>query len=204
MRLKRDVLARSYVGLMATAVNRFERPFDEAPQPGDFCPDGDSPADSGRCTHDAYSGAVDFNVRTSDGNWGAIGQVAATLLAAGPQRSVPDGTILGPGTSGVGLALDGGKFNGKYTAQLEYRGWSPGFDNNDLGFNQVGQRACLPPDAALPHLEAQLDHPGWRHPALGADPHRLAISRICWRRSTGSAPSCASRTSGPSTSKSIT
>jgi hypothetical protein len=137
LRLKRDILQRSYVGVMATAVNRFESPGVEAPLPGDTCPDGNLPAASGRCTHDAYSAAADFNVRTNDGDWGAMGQVAMTVLSGGPQRLVPDGTVLGPGTSGVGLSLDGGKYNGKWTGQIEYRGWSPGFDNNDVGFNQV-------------------------------------------------------------------
>ncbi len=137
LRLKRDILSRSYVGLMATAVNHFEQPNVEAPAAGDLCPSGYLPA-AGRCTHDAYSTAVDFNLRTGDGDWGAMGQVAATVLAGGPKRTVPDGTVLGPGTTGVGLALDGGKFNGKYTVQLYYRGWSPGFDNNDMGFNRSG------------------------------------------------------------------
>jgi hypothetical protein len=59
------------------------------------------------------------------------------VLANGPKRVLPDGTVQGPGTSGVGLALDGGKNNGKLTGQLEYRGWSPGFDDNDMGFNQI-------------------------------------------------------------------
>lgn len=137
LRLKRDILARSYVGLMTTAVNRFEEPYREAPNVGDYCPDGTTPSAHGRCTHDAYSAAVDFNVRTTDGAWGAIGQVAATAIAGGPKRTVPDGTVLGPGTSGVGLALNGGRYNGKWTGDLDYRGWSPGFDNNDIGFNQV-------------------------------------------------------------------
>ncbi|HEX9104251.1 MAG TPA: DUF5916 domain-containing protein, partial [Polyangia bacterium] len=96
LRLKRDILARSYVGVMATAVNRFEQPYREAPTAGDLCPDGNTPSAHGRCTHDGYSGAVDFNVRTGDGDWGALGQVAATVLAGGPARTVPDGTVLGP------------------------------------------------------------------------------------------------------------
>ncbi len=138
VRLKRDILTRSYVGMMVTAVNRFETPFTEAPLPTDFCPDGGMPSARGRCTRDGYSGAIDFNLRTADGNWGAMGQVAGTVIARGPQRTIVDGTVLGPGSSGVGLALDAGKFNGKYTAQLQYRGWSPAYDNNDIGFNQQG------------------------------------------------------------------
>ncbi|MGZ3425490.1 MAG: DUF5916 domain-containing protein, partial [Polyangia bacterium] len=145
LRLKRDVFSRSYIGFLATAVNRFERPGFEAPTPGDYCPDDTLPSERGRCTHDGYSGAIDFNIRTDDGDWGALGQVAGTVLASGPKRTVPDGTVLGPGTSGVGLALDGGKFNGKWNAQLEYRAWSPGFDNNDMGFNQVANLQHLHP-----------------------------------------------------------
>lgn len=137
LRLKRDIFSRSYVGVMATAVNRFETPDREAPNPGDYCPDGSTPSAHGRCTHDGYSAAVDFNVRTADGDWGALGQVATTVLANGPQRLIPDGTVLGPGSSGVGLSLNAGKYNGRWTGELEYRGWSPGFDNNDAGFNQV-------------------------------------------------------------------
>ena len=136
LRLKRDVLSRSYVGLMATAVNRFEEPYAEAPNPGDYCPDGTTPSAHGRCTHDAYSAAVDFDLRRRDGSWGAMGQAALTALANGPERLVPDGTVLGPGTTGVGLALNAGKFNGAWQAWLDYHGWSPGFDDNDMGFNQ--------------------------------------------------------------------
>jgi hypothetical protein len=154
VRLKRDILSRSYVGLMATAVNRFETAGVEAPQPGDYCPDGTFPTARGRCTHDGYSGSVDFNVRTGDGDWGAMGQVAATVLAGGPTRLVPDGTLLGPGTSGVGFALDGGKFNGKWNAQLEYRSWSPGFDNNDVGFNQQANLHNI-----RPHLHYRIIKP---------------------------------------------
>jgi hypothetical protein len=137
LRLKRDILSRSYVGLMATAVDRFERPGVEAPQPGDYCPDGTLPSAHRRCTHDAYSGGVDFNLRTGDGAWGAMGQVAATVIAGGPERFVPDGTVLGPGTSGVAIAVDAGRFNGKLVGDLNYIAFSPGFDNNDMGFNQA-------------------------------------------------------------------
>ena len=154
LRLKRDILARSYVGVMATAVNRFEQPGVEAPQPGDFCPDGTTPSAHGRCTHDAYAAAVDFNVRTSDGDWGAIGQVGATVLAGGPARVAPDGTVLGPGTSGAALALNAGKYNGKYWGELEYRGTSPGFDNNDMGFNQQGNLHNI-----RPHLHYRILRP---------------------------------------------
>jgi hypothetical protein len=154
VRLKRDIFAHSYVGLMATAVNRFERPGVEAPQAGDFCPDGSVPAASGRCTHDAYSGGVDFNLRSNDGDWAAMGQVAATVLAGGPQRLVPDGTLLGPGTSGVGVAFEGGKYNGVYNGQLEYRAWSPGFDNNDMGFNQQANQHNF-----RPHLHYRILKP---------------------------------------------
>jgi len=138
LRLKRDILARSYVGLMATAVNRFETPGVEAARADDYCPDGDVPSARGRCTRDGYSAAVDFNMRTADGDWGALGQVGLTALANGPNRTIPDGTVVGAGTTGVGMALDAGKFNGKWTGELQYVGMSPGFDNNDMGFNQIG------------------------------------------------------------------
>ncbi len=154
LRLKRDILARSYVGLMATAVNRFEEPWHEAPNPGDYCPDGTTPSLHGRCTHDAYSGGVDFNLRTSDGDWGAFGQVAGTVLASGPQRLFPDGTVLGPGTAGTGIAFEGGKYNGVYTGQLEYRAWSPTFDNNDMGFNQQANQHNF-----RPHLHYRILKP---------------------------------------------
>jgi hypothetical protein len=145
LRLRRDVLSRSYVGLLATAVNRFEQPFAEAATANDSCPDGDAPSGRGRCTHDAYSAALDFNLRTGDGNWGAMGQVAGTARVSGPQRVVADGTVLVPGATGVGLALDGGKFNGNYNFTLSYRGWSPSYDNNDAGFNQAGNMQRFQP-----------------------------------------------------------
>jgi hypothetical protein len=137
LRLKRDILSRSYVGLMATAVNRFETTGVEAPRSDDLCSDGDVPSAKGRCTRDGYSVAGDFNLRTPDGNWGALGQVSATVLENGPPRTIDDGTQIRSGTAGVGMALNAGKYNGVWTGELEYRGWSPGFDNNDMGFNQL-------------------------------------------------------------------
>ena len=135
VRLKQDVLGRSYVGAMATATTRFEQPGAELAQAGDTCPDDGLPSADGRCTHDGYTGGVDFDLRTANGDWGALGQVAGTVLANGPTRTVADGTVRGPGTAGVGISLDAGKFNGNWWGELEYRGYSPGFDNNDLGFN---------------------------------------------------------------------
>jgi hypothetical protein len=145
LRLKRDVLSRSYVGLLATTVNRFEQPFAAAPALNDHCPNGDMPSRQGRCTHDAYTAALDFNMRTSDGDWGALGQLAGSARVAGPQHLVADGTTLGPGAAGMALALDAGKLNGKYTGTLSYRGYSPSFDNNDAGFNAAGNMHRLQP-----------------------------------------------------------
>lgn len=136
LRLKRDIFTRSYVGMMATAVNRFERPYAEAPLPGDNCPDGGGPSSKGLCTHDGYTGAVDFNVRTANGDWGAAGQLAGSLRAGGPERTLVDGTVMRPGSRGMAIAFEGGKYDGRYTGQLEYRAWSSSFDNNDLGFTQ--------------------------------------------------------------------
>jgi hypothetical protein len=145
LRLKRDILARSFVGVMATATTRFEQPFAQAPQPGDLCPSGDAPSSRGRCTHDGYTGAVDWNLRTSDGDWGVLGQAAATVRVAGPSHTIADGTVLAPSSSGVAVGFFGGKFNGKYTGQLDYNGSSPAFDPNDLGFNRQGNAHFIHP-----------------------------------------------------------
>src|SRR6266550_2331847 len=83
-----------------------------------------------------------------------MGQVGATVLAGGPARVAPDGTVLGPGTSGAGLALQAGKYNGKYWGELEYHGASPGFDNNDMGFNQQGNLHII-----RPHLHYRILRP---------------------------------------------
>lgn len=136
LRLKRDILARSSVGFMATATTRFESPGQLLPQAGEDCPDGAPASHHGRCTRDAYTSGIDFNLRTANGNWGAMGQVAGSVLANGPTRTIADGTVVGPGTGGLGLALDGGKYNGNFWAYLTYRGYSPGFDNNDLGYTE--------------------------------------------------------------------
>jgi hypothetical protein len=173
LRLKRDLFASSYVGFMATAVNRFEQQDVEAPFPGDYCPDGTLPSAHGRCTHDAYSAAADFILRTGDGNWSAFGQVAETVLANGPARLVPDGTSLGPGTSGTGIAFEGGKYNGVYTGQLEYRAWSPGFDNNDMGFNQQANQHNF-----RPHLHYRILKP--HGIILDGDINVSAMIRYSW------------------------
>lgn len=173
LRLKRDVLARSYVGAMITATTRFETPGSELLRPGDTCPDGDLPSSRGRCTRDGYTGGVDFNLRTADGDWGALGQVAASVLANGPTRTIADGTALGPGTAGVGMALDAGKFNGTWWGELEYQGSSPGFDDNDLGFNEQANLHRF-----RPHLHWRFLRP--RGIFLDGDINASAMLRFSW------------------------
>jgi hypothetical protein len=157
LRLKRDILARSYVGFTATAVNRFEQPFAAAPSPGDTCPDeaaaltGIVPtARLGRCTHDAYAGGVDAYLVTRDGTWGVRTQAVGSLIAGGPQRSIADGTIIRAGDSGLGLHAEGGKQGGQLLAQLRYHAFSPRLDVNDAGYNR---------QANLQHVNPEV---GWR------------------------------------------
>lgn len=144
LRLRREFGTNSSIGLLATSVNRFEPKDEAAPQPGDLCPVPYSTAfttlipptsNKGRCTNDAYTAGIDGKLRTSDGEWGASGQVAGSLIMHGPKRQVPDGSVIGSGSRGFATVLEAGRYGGEHWLYtVGYRAASPRFQINDAGF----------------------------------------------------------------------
>jgi hypothetical protein len=109
LRVKRLVGVNTDVGVLATAVNRFETQL-----PADLpCPVSAKPAGpDGRCTNDAYLVSTDGRWRSRSGNYTLAWQAAAMTLRKGPPRLQPDGIPVVPGNiSGSGaliVAKDGG------------------------------------------------------------------------------------------------
>jgi hypothetical protein len=101
------------------------------------CPDGSTVAPLARCFNDAYVGAVDWLWRSRGGDWVTGGQATGTMLAKGPPRGVPDGTVIQPGDFGPGLYTYLNKEGGAHWVgdlQFEYEGRK--LDYTDLGYNQ--------------------------------------------------------------------
>jgi hypothetical protein len=142
LRLRREFGVNSSLGLMATSVNRIEPAGAAAPMAGDGCPrphgglTGTAQPVMGRCTNDAYTGGIDTVLRTSDGKWGASGQLVGSVLEHGPGRLVPDGTLIKPGDLGWGVTADAGKYGGKnWLYRVHYSYMNPTLQINDAGFN---------------------------------------------------------------------
>jgi hypothetical protein len=90
-----------------------------------------------RCFDDAYVGSADWRWRSAGGAWVTGGQVIATALADGPNRTVRDGTLIKPGDVGSGAFVYVNKEGGEHWVgdlQFEYEGRK--LDYNDLGYNQ--------------------------------------------------------------------
>src|SRR5262249_11605237 len=144
LRVRQDFGTNSSVGVLATAVNRFEPAGAAAPGPGDLCPVPYSttfttlvapPPSQGRCTSDAYTAGLDATLRSADGEWGVAAQVVSSLIENGPTRLVPDGTELGSGARGVGIMAEAGRYGGEsWLFRLGYSGASPMLQINDAGF----------------------------------------------------------------------
>src|SRR5262249_56276280 len=75
LRVRQDFGTNSSVGVLATAVNRFEPAGAAAPGPGDLCPVPYSttfttlvapPPSQGRCTSDAYTAGLDATPPSAD------------------------------------------------------------------------------------------------------------------------------------------
>ena len=132
LRLRQRFLARSSIGVMATAVKALDRSIDGR----ESCVDGELPSATGRCTRDAYAAAVDLNAVTGNGGWSARAQLAGSLIADGPLRVARDGTPLGSGARGLGVWAQLGKHDGRVWGDLEYQGYSPAFDIDDVGYNR--------------------------------------------------------------------
>jgi hypothetical protein len=109
VRLKRQIGANSDVGLLATAVDRFE-PTNPV---GQLCGATQlPPGPDGRCTNDAYVVSADGRWRSPSGDYGAAIQAVGTALENGPARPARDGIPVEPGHLAGGVsayvAKDGG------------------------------------------------------------------------------------------------
>jgi len=134
LRLRQEFGANSSIGVIGTALTRFEPPQSAAPQPGDLCPTGAAPVD-GRCSNDAYTGGLDLLLRTADGSWGAGAQGVVSVLDNGPDRFVPDGTLVSPRQLGLGVKAEVGKYGGEHWLfTLGYSGANPQLMINDMGY----------------------------------------------------------------------
>jgi hypothetical protein len=154
LRLRRDLGDRAYVGLMATNVTRAEDTSSyprvaaspAGPAGQTLCPAAAQAARSttlvssgGRCFDDAYVAAVDWRWRSPAGDWASNGQVGGSMLANGPSRAVPDGTVIHPGDVGTAASAYVGKEGGEHWVGDVWGGYADRkLDINDVGYNQRG------------------------------------------------------------------
>jgi hypothetical protein len=149
VRLRRDLGARSFIALTATNVTRAEDTHSYPVVPGGgqvVCPASTQAARSttlvspgSRCFQDAYVGSVDYRWRSADGDWASVGQVLTSMLDHGPGRTVPDGTVIGPGDLGTGAAGYVGKEGGEHWVGDAWGGYSSRkLEINDMGYNPRG------------------------------------------------------------------
>ena len=167
VRLRRDLGDRAYIGLMGTNVTRAEDTTKyPLVAPGQaLCPASTQAARSttlvtpgGRCFDDAYVLAADWRWRSPGGDWASNGQVGASMLAHGPPRTVPDGTVIRPGDLGTGVTGYVGKEGGEHWVGDVWGGYADRkLDINDIGFNP---RANLIYDGA--DLEYRTLVPWWK------------------------------------------
>ncbi|WP_224240409.1 DUF5916 domain-containing protein [Hyalangium gracile] len=83
--------------------------------------------------------AADFDLATSNGEYGVLGQVDGSRTVGGlPERLLPDGTVLRPGTTGYGGYLRAGKFGGEgFRWDVAYDFSSPTLDLNATGYQRT-------------------------------------------------------------------
>jgi hypothetical protein len=86
------------------------------------------------------AGALDWNLRTGDGEWVFRGQVAGSRLTHGPEEGVLlyDGTMLRPGDSGLGAYFRAGRLGGEpWQFDVRYEYSSPKLELNPTGFQRT-------------------------------------------------------------------
>jgi hypothetical protein len=149
-RIKVAVGSGSNVGVLATALQRFEPddyPTVMQPDGGERqqCPDGATTTRGTRCFHDAYAAGLDGSWRSSSGTYAIAGQALATLIEQGPARTMPDGTVIKPGDASAEGRLYLGKEGGQWRGSLEADVIGRRVDYNDLGYHQrANQRRVVP------------------------------------------------------------
>ncbi len=81
--------------------------------------------------------AVDWDMRSADSTWVLRGQLSGSHVVGGPRDGtlLRDGTVLGPGDTGVGLYVSGGKLGGEpFRFDMSYEYASPRLNLNATGF----------------------------------------------------------------------
>ncbi|HEY0481069.1 MAG TPA: DUF5916 domain-containing protein [Kofleriaceae bacterium] len=83
--------------------------------------------------------ALDFDLRTENSEYGALGQLSGSRVVAGPPaRVLPDSTVLRPGTTGYGGYVRAGRFGGAGVRwELGDDFSSPTLDLNATGFQRT-------------------------------------------------------------------
>jgi len=127
-RLKRKLTANAEIGVLASAVNRFETPMPVS----STC--ALAPSLRGRCTNDAYVISTDGRWRSPAGDYAALWQVVGTTLRNGPPRYSPDGKDILPGRWAPGGSLYVGKEGGAHWLW----NWGQHLSGRMLEFNDVG------------------------------------------------------------------
>jgi hypothetical protein len=145
LRIRRDLGDRAYIGLMGTNVTRAEDTASyPVASPGQvLCPLSAQAAKSttlvspgARCFDDAYVAAADWRWRSPGGDWASNGQVLGSMLAHGPSRLVPDGTVIRSGDIGTGATGYLGKEGGEHWVGDGFAGYADRkLDDNDVGYN---------------------------------------------------------------------
>ena len=129
-RLRREIGARTQIGVVGTATNRFEDTNTTR-----MCPTGAAVAPGTRCFRDSLVGGVDGIWRSPAAEYVAAGQLVASRVSNGIPELQLDGTAIGSGDRGLGgwlrLAKDGGP---NLLAEVVYTGLSKRLTYNDLGF----------------------------------------------------------------------
>ncbi|MCE9668669.1 carbohydrate binding family 9 domain-containing protein [Myxococcus stipitatus] len=141
--------------------------------------------------HGGLAGALDFDLKTQDANWGVYGMLLATRVDGGvPQSVLPDGTRLSRGDSGVGGYLRAGRFGGEgWRPEVGVDVASPRLSLRATGFqsiqNDVSPRAVLryaKPNGAGPFRSLQVNALGgsrWTADSRGEH-------RVTWGNLNGS------------------
>jgi len=88
---------------------------------------------------------LDFNLRTRDGEWVALGTVVGSRRIGGPQDDVlRDGTVMHPGDLGAGGYFVAGKVGGEgFRAYVNGRYSSPKLDLTAIGYQQSQNQQAI-------------------------------------------------------------
>lgn len=139
-RIKVEVGSGTNLGLLATALHRFE-PEDAYPEltlsdgtTARQCPGRAVRPAGARCFHDSYAAGLDGSWRSGSGTYVAAGQGLVTAIENGPDRTMLDGTAIRAGDVSPSGRLYLAKEGGQWLGSLEVEATGRRVDHNDLGF----------------------------------------------------------------------